>query len=151
MFCSLQGCSPGSLSDAFLIPWEDHLLYAFPPFPLVHKVLLKLRRDKARLILIAPAGLAPLELAGSTMGNMGSLDKTGKNLWYLISGGSCLWRYNCLKLTAMEWIKGKTVGKDLTIRNFDIAKELCSSPVKLLCSMLAKDEIKVALTDYKLK
>uniref|UniRef100_A0A674JSU7 NIF system FeS cluster assembly NifU N-terminal domain-containing protein n=1 Tax=Terrapene triunguis TaxID=2587831 RepID=A0A674JSU7_9SAUR len=46
---------------------------------------------------------------------------------------------------------GKTVGKDLTIRNFDIAKELCSPPVKLLCSMLAKDEIKVALTDYKLK
>lgn len=52
---------------------------------------------------------------------------------------------------AMEWIKGKTVDKALTIRNFDIAKELCHLPVKLLCSMLAKDEIKVALTDYKLK
>ncbi|TFK14672.1 zinc finger CCCH domain-containing protein 15 [Platysternon megacephalum] len=51
----------------------------------------------------------------------------------------------------MEWIKRKTVGKDLTIRNFDIAKELCRPPVKLLCSMLAKDEIKVALTDSKLK
>uniref|UniRef100_A0A452GV03 NIF system FeS cluster assembly NifU N-terminal domain-containing protein n=1 Tax=Gopherus agassizii TaxID=38772 RepID=A0A452GV03_9SAUR len=79
---------------------------------------------------------------------------TGKNLWYLISGCSCLWR--CDETTgssslAMEWIKGKTVGKDFTIRNFDIAKEVCHPPVKLLCSMLAKDEIKVALTDYKLK
>ncbi|KAG6935305.1 hypothetical protein G0U57_015145, partial [Chelydra serpentina] len=55
VFCSLQGRSPGSLTDAFLLPWADHLSYAFPPFPLVHRVLLKLRRDRARLILIAPA------------------------------------------------------------------------------------------------
>ncbi|XP_050794038.1 uncharacterized protein LOC127043859 [Gopherus flavomarginatus] len=54
-FCSFQGLSPGSITDAFLLPWTRHLLYAFPPFPLVHKVLLKLRRDKAHLILIAPA------------------------------------------------------------------------------------------------
>ncbi|XP_065406172.1 uncharacterized protein LOC122174245 [Chrysemys picta bellii] len=55
VFCSLQGRAPGSLSDAFLLPWKDHLFYAFPPFPLVHKVLLKLRRDQAQVILVAPA------------------------------------------------------------------------------------------------
>ncbi|XP_073214408.1 uncharacterized protein [Lepidochelys kempii] len=32
-----------------------HLLYAFPPFLLVHKFLLKVRRDRASMILIAPA------------------------------------------------------------------------------------------------
>lgn len=34
---------------------QAQLLYAFPPFPLVHKVLLKVRRDKADVILVAPA------------------------------------------------------------------------------------------------
>lgn len=55
MFCSFQGLSPGSISDAFLMPWTNRLLYTFPPFPLVHKVLLKLCRDRVHLILIAPA------------------------------------------------------------------------------------------------
>ncbi|XP_043363956.1 uncharacterized protein LOC122458715 [Dermochelys coriacea] len=53
VFCSLQEHSPGSLLDAFLIQWKDHLCYTFPPFPLVHRVLLKLCRDRARLILVA--------------------------------------------------------------------------------------------------
>ncbi|XP_077479538.1 iron-sulfur cluster assembly scaffold protein IscU-like [Stigmatopora argus] len=52
---------------------------------------------------------------------------------------------------ATEWVKGKTVDEALTIRNTDIAKELCLPPVKLHCSMLAEDAIKAALADYRLK
>lgn len=54
-FCSLLGHGRGSVSDAFLQSWVVGLLYAFPPFPLIHRVLLKIRRDHARVILIAPA------------------------------------------------------------------------------------------------
>lgn len=43
------------------------------------------------------------------------------------------------------------VEEALTIKNTDIAKELCLPPVKLHCSMLAEDAIKAALADYKLK
>ncbi|XP_029427239.1 iron-sulfur cluster assembly enzyme ISCU, mitochondrial [Rhinatrema bivittatum] len=52
---------------------------------------------------------------------------------------------------ATEWVKGKTVDEAMTIKNTDIAKELCLPPVKLHCSMLAEDAIKAALADYKLK
>ncbi|XP_077398763.1 iron-sulfur cluster assembly scaffold protein IscU-like [Vanacampus margaritifer] len=52
---------------------------------------------------------------------------------------------------ATEWIKGKSVDEALSIRNTDIAKELCLPPVKLHCSMLAEDAIKAALADYRLK
>lgn len=54
-FCSLSRHSPGFLSDAFLLSWTDHLLYAFPPILPVQRVLLKIRRDKAKVVLIAPA------------------------------------------------------------------------------------------------
>lgn len=54
-FCSLLDHIIRSLSDAFLFPWTGHLFYAFPPIPLVHKVLLKIKRDQVRVILIAPA------------------------------------------------------------------------------------------------
>ena len=52
---------------------------------------------------------------------------------------------------ATEWIKGKSVEEAKTIKNTDIAKELCLPPVKLHCSMLAEDAIKAALKDYRLK
>ncbi|XP_057675192.1 iron-sulfur cluster assembly scaffold protein IscU-like [Corythoichthys intestinalis] len=52
---------------------------------------------------------------------------------------------------ATEWVKGKSVDEALTIRNTDIAKELCLPPVKLHCSMLAEDAIKAALADYRFK
>ncbi|XP_075686418.1 iron-sulfur cluster assembly enzyme ISCU isoform X1 [Rhinoderma darwinii] len=52
---------------------------------------------------------------------------------------------------ATEWVKGKTVDEAMTIRNTDIAKELCLPPVKLHCSMLAEDAIRAALADYRLK
>ena len=35
---------------------------------------------------------------------------------------------------ATEWIKGKTIGEANSIKNQDIAKELCLPPVKLHCS-----------------
>ncbi|CAM4751743.1 unnamed protein product [Rotaria magnacalcarata] len=52
---------------------------------------------------------------------------------------------------ATEWIKGKTVNEANTIKNQDIAKELCLPPVKLHCSMLAEDAIKAAINDYHTK
>ncbi|CAK9290886.1 unnamed protein product [Gordionus sp. m RMFG-2023] len=52
---------------------------------------------------------------------------------------------------ATEWIKGKSVNEAGTIKNSDIAKELCLPPVKLHCSMLAEDAIRAALLDYKKK
>lgn len=50
-----------------------------------------------------------------------------------------------------EWIKGKTLEEASSIRNTDIAKELCLPPVKLHCSMLAEDAIKSAIKDFKHK
>ncbi|TGZ48088.1 Iron-sulfur cluster assembly enzyme ISCU, mitochondrial [Temnothorax longispinosus] len=35
---------------------------------------------------------------------------------------------------ATEWVKGKTVDEALSLKNTDIAKELCLPPVKLHCS-----------------
>lgn len=35
---------------------------------------------------------------------------------------------------ATEWVKGKTIDEASTIKNTDIAKELCLPPVKLHCS-----------------
>lgn len=52
---------------------------------------------------------------------------------------------------ATEWIKGKTVGEAVQVKNTDIARELCLPPVKLHCSMLAEDAIKSAVRDYQAK
>lgn len=40
--------------DALAQPWSHHLLYAFPPFSLIPKVLRKVQQDRARVLLIAP-------------------------------------------------------------------------------------------------
>ena len=40
--------------DALSFPWKGFLGYAFPPFPILPKVLRKAREDQASLILIAP-------------------------------------------------------------------------------------------------
>ncbi|OBS71366.1 hypothetical protein A6R68_00063 [Neotoma lepida] len=72
--------------------------------------------------------------------NVGSLDKTSKNVGTgLVGAPAC---GDVMKLQVEE---------ALTIKNTDIAKELCLPPVKLHCSMLAEDAIKAALADYKLK
>src|SRR5438309_1457050 len=45
---------------------------------------------------------------------------------------------------ATEWLKGKTVGEALAIRNTQIVEELALPPVKVHCSVLAEDAIKAA-------
>ena len=52
---------------------------------------------------------------------------------------------------ATEWIKGKHITDALEVTNKDIAKFLKLPPVKLHCSMLAEDAIKLAINDYKKK
>jgi len=42
-----------------------------------------------------------------------------------------------------EWIRGKSVEDVVKIKNSEIAKHLSLPPVKLHCSMLAEDAIKV--------
>jgi nitrogen fixation NifU-like protein len=50
-----------------------------------------------------------------------------------------------------EWVKGKTLEQAGTIKNVDIAEELCLPPVKIHCSILAEDAIKAAIKNYQLK
>ena len=50
-----------------------------------------------------------------------------------------------------EWLKGKTVDECATIKNSDIAKHLKLPPVKLHCSMLAEDAVKMAIKDFQSK
>jgi nitrogen fixation NifU-like protein len=50
---------------------------------------------------------------------------------------------------ATEWIKGKTIGEALGIRNVDIVRELSLPPVKVHCSVLAEDAIRAAIADYQ--
>jgi nitrogen fixation NifU-like protein len=52
---------------------------------------------------------------------------------------------------ATEWIKGKHLDDAASIKNTEIAKELCLPPVKLHCSMLAEDAIKSAVRDFQQK
>ena len=52
---------------------------------------------------------------------------------------------------ATEWIKDKHIDEAKKFTNLDIAKYLKLPPVKLHCSMLAEDAIKVAIKDYKAK
>jgi nitrogen fixation NifU-like protein len=50
-----------------------------------------------------------------------------------------------------EWVKGKTLEQAGSIKNAEIAEELCLPPVKIHCSILAEDAIKAAIADYKSK
>ena len=52
---------------------------------------------------------------------------------------------------ATEWLKGKTLEEAGSIKNSDIAKHLKLPPVKLHCSMLAEDAVKMAIKDYQTK
>ncbi|KAJ1156603.1 hypothetical protein NDU88_009321 [Pleurodeles waltl] len=54
LFCSLQYPMQEALGDAFQMTWCGQLLYAFPPIPLIPRVLRKIRQDRALVILIAP-------------------------------------------------------------------------------------------------
>ena len=52
---------------------------------------------------------------------------------------------------ATEWLKGKSISEALTIDNMDIVEELALPPVKIHCSVLAEDAIKMAIKDYQVK
>ena len=47
-----------------------------------------------------------------------------------------------------EWLKGKSIQEAGKIKNTDIVQELDLPPVKIHCSVLAEDAIKLALADY---
>ncbi|MFC1475901.1 Fe-S cluster assembly scaffold IscU [Candidatus Zixiibacteriota bacterium] len=52
---------------------------------------------------------------------------------------------------ATEWLRGKTIGEALKIKNTQIVQELALPPVKIHCSVLAEDAIKAAIEDYQKK
>jgi nitrogen fixation NifU-like protein len=52
---------------------------------------------------------------------------------------------------ATEWLKGRSVGDALRIKNTDIVNELKLPPVKIHCSVLAEDAIKAAIADFQEK
>ncbi|MDC0560705.1 Fe-S cluster assembly scaffold IscU [Bacteroidia bacterium] len=52
---------------------------------------------------------------------------------------------------ATEWLKGKTVDSAMEIDNMEIVEELALPPVKIHCSVLAEDAIKMAINDYRHK
>ena len=54
LFCSRAGKGRNSLGDAFTHQWSGRLLYLFPPFPHITRVLAKIQQDNTNCILIAP-------------------------------------------------------------------------------------------------
>jgi len=52
---------------------------------------------------------------------------------------------------ATEWLKGKSLNEAMTIDNMDIVEELALPPVKIHCSVLAEDAIKMAIKNYQEK
>ena len=56
VFCSRIPDQRALASDAFLLDWTDRVLWAFPPLPLIPKVLSQLSTQPARLLVL----LAPL-------------------------------------------------------------------------------------------
>lgn len=52
---------------------------------------------------------------------------------------------------ATEWLKGKTLGEAMEIKNTEIVEELALPPVKVHCSVLAEDAIKAAIKNYREK
>jgi nitrogen fixation NifU-like protein len=52
---------------------------------------------------------------------------------------------------ATEMLCGQHVDQASAIKNTDIAQELSLPPVKMHCSMLAEDAIKMAIEDYRHK
>jgi nitrogen fixation NifU-like protein len=52
---------------------------------------------------------------------------------------------------ATEWIRGKTLEEAQALKNSEIVEDLALPPVKIHCSILAEDAIKMAIEDYKSK
>jgi hypothetical protein len=53
-FCALHFHPQAMSTDALSMTWRGLYAYAFPPFPLIAKVLQKVQEDQAMMILIAP-------------------------------------------------------------------------------------------------
>ncbi|XP_078239272.1 uncharacterized protein LOC140705553 [Pogona vitticeps] len=53
-YVSRAGRGEGSLGDAFMIPWNESLLYLFPPIPIIQRALIRTLQMEAEVILIAP-------------------------------------------------------------------------------------------------
>ena len=54
LYASRAGLGLHSLGDAFMIPWNQGLLYMFPPIPLIQRSLIKLQRSMTPAIFVAP-------------------------------------------------------------------------------------------------
>jgi nitrogen fixation NifU-like protein len=52
---------------------------------------------------------------------------------------------------ATEWVTGRSLADAAKIQNREIAAELNLPPVKLHCSVLAQDAIRLAIEDYRRK
>src|SRR5690606_30850262 len=52
---------------------------------------------------------------------------------------------------ATEWMKSKTLDEAESIKNIQLAEERALPPVKIDCSVVAEDDIKAAVRDYKQK
>ncbi|KAG8573945.1 hypothetical protein GDO81_008956 [Engystomops pustulosus] len=53
-FCSLYKQENPVVVDALSFDWTDQFLYIFPPFPLIPRVLQKIRREKTTIIAVIP-------------------------------------------------------------------------------------------------
>lgn len=53
--CSPGHLNPGFLTNTFYLSWESVLLHAFPPILIIPQVILKMKLDCAKLILVAPS------------------------------------------------------------------------------------------------
>ena len=55
LYCSLVPYPQAVFEDAFRHPWDDLDLYAFPPFPLVGRVIARVRESsRVAMTLVAP-------------------------------------------------------------------------------------------------
>jgi len=48
-----------------------------------------------------------------------------------------------------EWVKGKTLDQAMEVQNRDIAAELELPPIKIHCSVMAREAIQAAVDDYR--
>ena len=54
VFCSRTHHPQAWATDALALSWDGFDAYAFPPFSVVHKVLLKMQSSRTRVLLVAP-------------------------------------------------------------------------------------------------
>ena len=110
--------------------------------------------------------------------NIGTFDKKDKNVGTALVGSpacgdviklqikvnpetniiedSCFKAFGCGSAIAStsystEYIKNKTINEAKMVSNKQISQELNLPPIKLHCSMLAEDAIKIAINDYSNK